>query len=89
MCHYVEIMQVCKKEWWKTIMFDSGPSTKDDFHLRWKESFKCKWVLFTRDMACIPCKENPLSNKVNKQRYIYLLGDRMVTPTETDPKPGQ
>ena len=34
-------------------------------------------------------KTSSLSNKVDKQRYIYLLGDGMMTPTGTDPKPGQ
>ena len=91
LCHYAEIMREWWKEWWKTILFDSGPSTKDDFNLRWKESSKCNCVLFTGNMACTPYKEDflPLSNKVNKQRYIYLLDDGMMTPTGTNPKPCQ
>ena len=34
-------------------------------------------------------RASSLSNKVDKQRYIYLLGDGVMTPTGTDPKPGQ
>ena len=34
MRNYVEIMRVCKKRMVKTIVFDCGPSIKDDFHLR-------------------------------------------------------
>ena len=90
LCHYVEIMRVCKKEWWKTILFDPGPSTKDDFHLRWKESSECNWVLFTRDMACTPCKEDfPSPTAWANSWYIYLLGDGIMTPTGTDQNPAQ
>ena len=66
------IMWVCKNEWWKTILFDSGPSTKDDFHLRWKESCKCNCVLFTRDMTmtCTPCKDGFLSLQQSGQTFI-------------------
>ena len=64
-------VSIWKKEWWKTILFDCVPPKKDDFHLRWKESSKCNWVLFTRDMACKPCKEDFLSLKQSEQTEVH------------------
>ena len=63
-----------------TIVFDGytcGPSTKDNSHLRRKKSSGSNTVLFTRDMACTLHKEDFLSNKENKQRFIYLLGEAL------------
>ena len=34
-------------------------------------------------------RASSLSNKVNKQRYIYLLGDGIMTPTGTEQKHAQ
>ena len=65
LCEYVQ------KEWWKTILFESGPSTKDDFNLRWKESSKCNCALFTRDMAYTPCKEDFLSLQQSGQTEVH------------------
>ena len=84
-----KLCQYVKQEWWKTTLFDSSPSTKDGFHLRRKESSKCNSVLFTRDMACTPRKEDPLSLQQSEQTEVHLLGDGMMTSTGTDPKPSQ
>ena len=66
LCEYV------KKEWWKTIVFDCGPSIKDDFHLRWKESSECNRVLFTRHMACTPCKEDSLQQSEQTEVHLFV-----------------
>ena len=74
----------------KMVLLDCGLSTKDEFHLRWKHSSKCNCVLFTRDMACTLCKEDFLSlQQSDKQWYIYLLCNGMMTPTGTEQKPAQ
>ena len=85
LCHNVEIMWVCKKnECWKTILLDSGPSTKDDFHLRWEESCKCNCVLFTSDMTCTPCKEGFLSLQQSGQTEVHLFSGWWSDDTDWD-----
>ena len=75
---YTDYVQ--KKYGQATVVFDGytgGPSTKDSSHLRRKKSYGSNSVLFTRDMACTLRKEDFLSNKENKQRFIHLLGEAL------------
>ena len=64
-CEYVKMV--------KKNLLDCGHSSKDDFHLRWRESSKCNSVLFTGDMACSPCKEDFLSLKQSEQTVVHLF----------------
>ena len=69
-----KVYRVFKKETWpNNVLFDGYPgglSTKNNSHLRWKES----------------SSSNLSYSQQSKWTYggTYLLGDGMVTPTETD-----
>ena len=62
------------------VVFDgyvSGPSTKDNAHLRRSKGNSLPTDLFTEDMLLKMKKENFLRNADNKQRMINLISDKL------------
>ena len=77
-CHYIHYVTSKYKQ--AIIVFDgyeSGPSTKDVMHERRSKSNISVAVHFTSDMTCSMKKDEFLSNKVNKQRFINLLSEML------------
>ena len=87
MCHYVESMWVCKNGEKQiclivvrlqkiTFIWDRGNPLSVTVSYS-QETWHVHHVMMT---------SSP-SNTLNKQWYIYLLGDGMMTPIRTDQKP--
>lgn len=57
--------------------YDLSPSIKDEFHLRRTKGIPGKDILFTGSMVLNCKKESFLSNKLNMQRFIHMLGKVM------------
>ena len=58
--------------------YDSGPSTKDVTHSRRYSTLKSPTINFTEDMMFTSIQERFLANSLNKQKFIRLVGNKLV-----------
>ena len=91
MCHYVEIMRVYKnKNGEKQFCLNVALLQKMAFIWDGRNPLSVTGSYSQGTWHAHHVKRtSSISNGVNKQLYIYLLGDGMITPTGTDPKPAQ